>query len=818
MAGLGASGRVLVGGQASLQASDVSESADGTNTSNPVDPPPLVTTNKYRDGQPLLFQTIRNAREPARTISGSPDATPQARSNEAFTQTGITYGLNSSSIEQRVGATSIYVDQCVGWKWTSTGGDVLYLPTTGIYTTYLRNTGPINVTTMHPWHQSAPAILTGAQLATINVTEMLQFIQTNNRWNAMLLQRVSGTARQVNTRFAPATVTNPLAPVYTGTPPTLTINYLDGTNATLSAITVSPSVSGGTVPSSANPVLTTLPVFIEFAKPDRAITSASLQFKVEAIASGSTIMGVWPLDPPRNTNLVETGVAYAQNYDASFATEGSLIGYQTHPDGTLSTQYIDVSLPVNVTDQEQFWDPALWGGTEDLTKYPHTMQNKWFTGKSNYFTQSDMDVIPSTYTGAGFTPLIPGHGAMRCRKHVNPLMTGDGDIITSKITDDGSFNLQALMYLPADLWGLEHMFFRYYTYLGNPANETIADAKNIYNGGDGNTWTNNGGKTGIMPYTASTYGSGVGGGSGGGGGQQLRQSWGTVLGNDTGPDTGGITLGLHTFDWVSHCPPGYSMGGPDQGQTGYDAWRFGQIGGKGGVLYNRKWYCVEFEIQLNTVRDEDGNPIGPLGTSTDALTDVTSNRGLGGFLPDGYMKMWLDGVLVWQRQNIVFRTLPMWYGFTAASASVPVSYPGGTFTDGWNATNYFNATDPGYIATNIRPTRDNGLKAFMLNWYHGGQTPNPIEREVFYTQFAYGTSYIGPMKTPTTAIPAWLAAAGNPLNTWVPVPNSKMSTEMVDFSIQYTQGLSTLSTITSYNVGNVFVTDTGYPLNPPTLG
>ncbi len=375
------------------------------------------------------------------------------------------------------------------------------------------------------------------------------------------------------------------------------------------------------------------------------------------------------------------------------------------------------------------------------------------------------------------------------------------------------------MFLPEEFWGLDHIFVRYYFFLGNPANETVADRKNFYNSAsEGDIWTNNGGKQGIMPYNGNYYQSGFSGGAGGGAATQFRLSWGVFTGNDTGPSVGGQMYGLHTFDFGNHCPPGYAFGAVDQGQTAYGNWRFGQIGGKGSMLYNRRWYCQEFEIKLNSVRDEDGNIIGPLGTSTDSVTDPASNRGLGGFLPDGYVRYWLDGIKVFERNNIVMRTLPMWYGFTAATTGSPVSYPGGTFTDGWNASNYFNAADPGYVAAQRRPMRDLGLSGFLFNFYHGGQTPNPIEREVFVTQLAYGTSYIGPMKTTAAGTPAWLVDAGYPLNTWVEVPNSKMSTDMVDFSIQYTQGLSTAPSVTSYNVSDVFITDPGYPLNPETLG
>ncbi len=522
---------------------------------------------------------------------------------------------------------------------------------------------------------------------------------------------------------------------------------------------------------------------------------------------------MWPLDPPRNTNTVETGIAYSATYDADLAVGGPVLWYQSIVDGSVNADFIDVA--DNAGDKhydEAYWDPALWDrGPTDTSKYPHTIANKWFNvGPNSGFPNSEMDVVPSTYTGAGFVPLMPGVGALRIRKHIDANWPAtNGCVLTQKLTNDSHYNFVAYCTLPADAWGSDHIFNRYYVFLGNPQNETINDRRNFHNGGDGNVWTNNGGKHGMMAHVGSTFGQGFSGASGGGAGFQLRQSWGAITQNDDGPDTNGISLGLHTVDWNNHCPPGYGMGGLDGSQQNYDQWRFGQIGGRGGILYTRRWYCIEFEYKLNTVRDEDGNPIGPLGTSGDSVTDPTSNRGLGGFLPDGYMRMWIDGVKCWERQNIVFRTLPMWYGFQVNTGA----YAG--YASPWHATNATFVTDPGYVPGQMRPTLDLGFKDFLINFYHGGQTPDPLEREWFISQPVIATSYIGPMRTNS---PVWLEAAGNPLNTWVEIPNSRMATDMVDFSIQYTQGLSTAPTITSYNVGDVFVTDPGYPLNPETLG
>ena len=47
----------------------------------------------------------------------------------------------------------------------------------------------------------------------------------------------------------------------------------------------------------------------------------------------------------------------------------------------------------------------------------------------------------------------------------------------------------------------------------------------------------------------------------------------------------------------------------------------------------------------------------------------------------------------------------------------------------------------------LRPCRELGIRGLWLNWFHGGVTPNSVDRVVFITGVAWAQEYIGPMRT-----------------------------------------------------------------------
>ncbi len=368
--------------------------------------------------------------------------------------------------------------------------------------------------------------------------------------------------------------------------------------------------------------------------------------------------------------------------------------------------------------------------------------------------------------------------------------------------DDGH-SIFAYMMIPEDAMGTDRIFVRNYFRIGSETG--FSPERLVYSDLTGfSKYTQANGKFGITPYhsyqtSAGTNVSGFSGTGGGGNAWQARMLFNDFEGASTGPAVGSWNFGFSSFDYSgSKLPPGFTL----QGDTPND--RFGDIGGRGGAMYYNQWYCMEYEFKLNSVIDPvTGEPWAP-----DGLTQAQGGNGIyGGFKSDGEVRFWLDGVLCYERLNAVMRVAPYWF----ISATYDTANP--------DSVNFNPATlqNPGYIpGAHIRPLRNLGMKYLIYNFYFGGQYPADQRREVFIDHVAYGSEYIGPIKfssTPTT--PAWLESAGNPLNTWVEIPNSKMSTDMVDFSIQYAQGLSTKPTVTAFDEGEVFVSDPGYPLNPP---
>jgi hypothetical protein len=188
----------------------------------------------------------------------------------------------------------------------------------------------------------------------------------------------------------------------------------------------------------------------------------------------------------------------------------------------------------------------------------------------------------------------------------------------------------------------------------------------------------------------------------------MRHAWGVVDEVTGGPDEGGISSGWHFYDFYNQNPPGYNY----TTDKGYLT-QWGQRGGLGAVLYAGRWYCVEYEMKLNSIDVE--NPATP-----------------GKFwAPDGELRTWIDGRLVYERTGLVFRVGP-------AATWSPVG------------------------AAEMRPHRNLGIQGLWMNWYHGGVTENSYPMSMFTTGLAYGTSRIGPMKL--NQAPTW--AASVPVNIW----------------------------------------------------
>lgn len=550
------------------------------------------------------------------------------------------------------GPTSKYVDFHTGWLWTRDGGD-------WIDAALVRH-GP------QPWF-SAPvgAVLGGAAISryTIDVTRAVAHCQVNKRWCALLL---TSTAPR-----AIAGMTHASEPA-----PYLMVTYQNGMQARLDCRLLGANSASSTGPlTMADQV--SLPAFSEFEPPAGTITKALLCVSVTQHWSGSNpqLRG-FVIDPPVNSARAQAGAAAnAGKLDANLASDPSVIGVHRYVDGSVIGDFV-LQEAVSINAEKSF-DPAIYGtGPTDLTKLPHRGLGKFISA------HNEMSLVPSAYRGEGFAPLAPGLGALRLAM---PAASGVTD--GSTVGYGGTLAGDTMIYLPETLFGrLPRIFVRYYARLGSPAVVTTANRPQVYHAPGVTAWTTCAGKFGITADHSTSYG-GVSGSSGGGNGWQMRHAWYDCDAGTGGPDEGGWAPGFHMYDFYYANPAGYNYGKND-GSRPQDQW--GQQGGLGGMFYADQWYCVETEVKLNTVSDT-----AP------------------GFMPDGELRVWVDGRLAYERTGMVFRTGPI--------------------------------ASPAYNPERLRPCRELGVRGLWLNWFHGGKTLNTVDHTLFYTGLAYGRSYIGPM-------------------------------------------------------------------------
>ncbi|UXI66261.1 hypothetical protein [Tahibacter amnicola] len=588
----------------------------------------------YRYQQSPLFQPIPHEITPP-NIPGT---------------TGYDFRLN--------GATHDYVDLGTGWPWDNAGGD--WLDANGV------RQGP------QPWY-SVP--VNGASGSTAvasyaaDVTAAMQQVFAQQRWNAWLWRAVNAPRSIAGTHHA------------TEPEPVIHVQYVDGSSEDL-ACTYTSSIGAGTQLCASAKPKHALPAFVEFEKPQRAVASAQLRFTmVEHWSGGNPQMHAFLLDPPVNTEPVRTnGIAGAYGLrDVGVAGDPNVLGVHRYVDGTAWSDF-SVGTAIN-TGAEREYDPAIYGnGPTDTTKLPHRGLGKWINAINGF------SLVRSDYTGEGFQPLTAGMGAMRV---VMPAEPGLGNGSTVGYSGTGASN--AKLFLPeADFGRMKRLFVRYYMRIGTPYETPFSRRYQVYHDAQTPaTWTNYSGKIGICPAHDTSLG-GVSGTSGGGYGWQMRLSWFDCDAERGGPNENALQLGLHTYDFQTNNPTGHRYGLTDKQRDSM----FGHRGGLGSVIYPGRWYCIEMEVDLNTV-----------------MMDAP------GYVPDGAVRIWLDGRMAYERTGMVMRTLPL--------------HP--------SAQN----------ETKIRAIRELGHRDLWFNWFHGGKTKNSIDRTIFITGLVWGRSYIGPMRLPS---------------------------------------------------------------------
>jgi hypothetical protein len=575
---------------------------------NAIAPPSIVGQYRTSQTNQYLFQTCGARSEPPRVPGAS-----------------LTFPRD------QYGPTGYYVDANCGWAWGQVGGDwidkngVLYGATNWISTT-------------------VPAI--GVQ--SIDVTEMTQFCQVNDRWMAFLVK-------------ASASVT--ITGVFGTAPfPTITVTYDNDEVEVLECRLTARVPTTDTINTTFNfgnnvfghsnttEASYATPIVMEFERPTRAVVSATLALPITA-KTGTPTLTINILSPVVDDSPVEIGAAYDYStLDAGLSADPDMLIVHRYVDGTVLNDFRQLTFPPGmiVTGQnpnisQANMDPAIYEtGPQDLLKFPHVAQGKWLglLDVNSGGSRGRFELVSSSYTGHGFEPLAPGMGAMLIHMDkdtgTDGLPVHDGSIVTA----GGTVAANARMFLPEPEFGLcDDLHVRHYFRLASvgPYSPSIVDRFNVHRsvGGTG-VWSSCAGKCGIAAAHESFRG-GVSATSGGMFGFQGRFGFGDCDEQQGGPSEAGWRFGFHAFDFQSNNPPGFQYSGwAANGRA-----NLGHPGGLGGVLYANRWYCLDWRMKLNGI--------------TDAFPGYSDTSGL--------IQVRLDGRLVWDEQGMVFRCGPVYSGF-----------------------------------------------------------------------------------------------------------------------------------------------------------
>lgn len=549
------------------------------------------------------------------------------------------------------GPTHRYVDSHTGWPWTRPGGD--WLDANGV-----RHGSA-------PWFVAPVGDRQGSDVSAVystDVTKLVKHAQVSGRWLAMLLIAPN----------APRTLAGVIGSPHPS--PSIDVVYADGKRARLRCRLLASLDPRSLLPNTTAATVN-LPAVAEFERPTAPVQAAVFNFTVTAHWSGhQPVVNGFLLDPPVNSGAVKSGLAaQAGRLDEGLQQLPDVIGVHRYTDERKISDFVHAER-AGISSERHF-DPAIWGrGAEDLSRWPHAGSGKWLNAGPPF------ELVRSDYRREGFLPLAPGVGALRI--HMPAAATSDGSVVGY----EGTLAAHAMIFMPEPLFGkLDHIFVRYYVRLGLPGVASARQRLHVNHVPGQSSWTSMSGKFGIGPDHSTSLG-GVSGTSGGGAGWQMRQGWAECDAQMGGPDERGWSAGFHLTDFQSNNPAGHRYGVEKPPQ--FDRW--GQRGGAGGMLYAGHWYCVETELKLNTVMS-----------------------GAPGYAADGLLRTWLDGQLVFEQMEMVFRSLPL-------------------------------LTAP-YQGERIRPCRELGVRGLWMNFFHGGKTANTIDRTLFYTGLAWARRQIGPM-------------------------------------------------------------------------
>ena len=563
------------------------------------------------------------------------------------------------------GPDATHVEFQSGWAWAHKGGD--WIDADGV------QQGP------KPWAALKIAAPVNVETAfSVDVTAMLAEASRRGIAFAFLLQGANVT--DVSTRFG----TNPARVV---------MMMADGSERSLELLFAGPASVASPAQSKA---VMSLPAFYEFATPDATPAKAVLHLHATVKNQYSkTDAALFLLHPDKSLPAPRSSGVDGGGLDESIAQVPSIIGAHRYLDSEPESAYIfkdDRNIAAKNIGAEENYSSEFFGGPVETHKYPYLGAGKWLNPSPHTSVVKGADIPHG--------PIAPGLGALRVAIPVDP------QAVEGAFAAYAGFGLCRLeMPLPADKLGLcDHIFIRqYFSWApidGQPDSLDLSELKAIYKGANNTVpaWTDIGGKFGITP-THDTIAGGFSGSAGAGDGWSLRLGWSFPLTGRPGPQMGGLQAAWHMYDFMAaRHPLGLSSAGSDKPHG------WGKVGG---VLYARKWYCIETELKLNSV-DKPG--IKPDGTPH-VINGVQQF-----WTADGELRVWIDGMLAWEDTGMIFRTNPA------------------------------RQRPAGWKGLSMYPIRELGVRSLLLNTYVGGTAPSTRPHMHYYAGLAYGTEYIGPMK------------------------------------------------------------------------